>query len=435
MRSFSKISDDVKEESFCNLLYVGPSSKEASRVLEAARAGGAFRRIVEVAPEGEDWTSLDEFISGEELYVGQYRGCLVVLWGLEAMKLSPRELERLAPKLERAHHWSPQAIALALHHESELSFLELTELLTREIVEVGDAETCRAALEHWCSPGEGQVGLKASFSKTPSGWLRLIKHDYLSGGVLAPSVQPLLLEKGLEGSQAMIDYWQNAVRNVLVHIRMNVRARALAATRLEDEPEIVRAIARTPWCLVVPSWLRADLEELDLALSKDFTVYGGPGEAAARVAELADDGKAAVLLWEGSLEPPRLGGAAGLATPVPTVLVGRDEPPRTDWTSWRRLFAHNVLGGFSRDELIAEGQRGRSILEIKPSFWRSFAFHPLPAAIEEIGDRMLETYLALREEVSEDRKKKLYRSIAEVEAARELFFGPTEARPTRGDLS
>lgn len=429
---FARIAADFAEEPFFHLLYVGGDSDASTDLLAAARESGWFEKVLRVEPRRDDLIDVDELAKAEELYVGVFRGCLVVVWDFDGLWPSYgdsalRNTARIAERVQQARKWSQQVIGFGLTTTTPpaSSFLELAELIAGDVAAVGDAGTCLETLRRWCAPSRETLGLRASFQKGPSGWLRYIKHDYLNNGVLSSRLRPALDATGLADRQPVIDFWQNALRNVLIDVRSNVRARAFTAEGIDDEPEIVRTLHATAFQLVAPDCLEEDLRKVGFVAGEDYSVYTSSSDAVARVGKLRKEGTASVLLWQDSLEPPRLEGLEGRARVTPTVLVGRDEPPRADWHLWRQLFSRNVLGGFSREELLRPGPRRVSILECKPSCWRPFCFQTLAGAVDEIRDRMIETYLGLSEHLSDGQRKKLHRSAAEVEAAHEHYFGPS----------
>ena len=61
-------------------------------VLQVVEPWGCFDRVVAAAIDANGLSSLTDMVCREHLHVGSFRGCLVVLWDLEAVA-SPGALE------------------------------------------------------------------------------------------------------------------------------------------------------------------------------------------------------------------------------------------------------------------------------------------------------------------------------------------------------
>lgn|GEM_PF-4700962 len=408
----------------CAIVSHGES--EAAEHLARIVQGEGLDGVERLAPSD---LAKDEPPALARLRSTELRGCLVTLWDLDALGKGEEDGqgvlgEEVRELLDKTARWAGQHVAFGCSEGAgSLSFLDFTEAVDANLVFVGAPADCAAALRCWCGTDASPGVLKGAFGKLPSKWLRSVRHDYVAGGVLSLSVRPSVEDLGLLEVQKVVDFWQDAVRNVLVHCRENLSSRAMVGPTLADEPEVVRRIASTPFRLVAPRWIAEPLSERGSEEGRDFVGYASGEEAVSVSKSLAADRVAHALFWEGD-DPPVLSGPEAAPALIPTLLVG-SEPPRRTWSEWQGLFSRNVLGGFSLEELTAKDRLGASILDIKPSRWRPFCFRTLAEALGDVRRVMKRSIDELGPAIGVDRSAKLARSLRGIDAARALYFGPS----------
>lgn len=415
-------------------VFVGSQRSEVARCLDEMRCDGRFECFRALSPGDLADPHAAEVA---EMGTAELHGCLTVIWDLDACREGNHPGDvlgwLLAQSVDPMCRWSNQRVAFGFAEEPPaLSFLDLVGLVERNVAYVGSVADCADTLHRWCGSIDGPGHLGGAFKKLPSKWLRGLRHDYLAGGVLSMFTRPHVEERGLMRDQQVVDFWQDALRNVLVHVRENLACRAMRSPRPEDEPEALRILQKMPFRLLSPEWLSEALRERDQVEGVDFVSYRTADEAVAAAAATAGKGVAHVLLWDGGEDPPVLQGPDEAPALVPVVLVG-ETPPKRSWKEWQGLLGRNVLGGYGRDELLSRDERGRSVLDCKPSRWRPFCVCSLPEVFADVARRMARSLEVLRPVLEGERSRKLEHSIAELGAARNLYFGSLETNEPGGE--
>ncbi len=420
-------------ESLIRCAIVAPEESEAAGHLARIARENGLRDIEHLVPSDlamEDplGFATDDLSLVARLRSTESRGCLVTLWDLDALGVGEEAGEghlggEVRELLGQTARWAGQHVAFGSSKGyGRLSFFNFTRAIDANLAFVGTAADCETVLRWWCGTDTSPGLLREAFKKPPSRWLCDVRHDYVARGVLSQLVRESVEELGLVEDQKVVDFWQDALRNVLVHRLRNVASRAMVGASLADEPELVRRIASTPFRLVAPRWVADRLSERGSEAGRDFLSYGSGEEAVSVSKSLASEGVAHALFWEGD-DPPMLSGPETAPAAVPTLLVG-SEPPRRTWSEWQNLLSRNVLGGFGREELTAQDRGGASILDIKPSRWRPFCFRSLAEALADIRCVMKRSIDELGPAIGPDRTAKLAWSLRGIDAARALYFGP-----------
>ncbi len=435
----------VDAEPYSFLLYVGGKTDAARVLLDEAQKSGLFTKIFSVEPARGDVRALE---IDRELHVANYRGCLVVVWDFDFLAAERRRAHGVfhsghgqshdastlgaglpaAKTLLAARRWSAQVIGFGLcSSPPRVRFRDFVTLISCEIAAVGDLETCRSSLQTWCSTHGHATGLRlaASFDKRPSGWLRFIRHDFMC---LARDhhVRPLLADFKLEERFARVDYLQDALCNVLLFIDSNRRSQLLDDASLPEDLAQERSAGKE--VLLAPTVLAEDLANTGAIEGLEVKAYDDLRSAIQLARESQTAAIPCILLWYGDEEPPVMTDPQGQVS-TPVVWCG-DVAPQATWPQWKSLLARNVLGGFSRADLVGRGVENKlPILEIKPSRWRAFCFRTVADTAREIVLTIREVNTALAGKLSEHNRKKLSRCLDEVEASYQLYFSdPQESK-------
>lgn len=434
---FRRIAEAETAPTEMYLLYVGRPSKAVDSLLERARGEKWFERVVAVDCGGDGLDRAGSAVEEHDLRAARYGQGLVVLWDLDALEggagsgpgADDDRVPRISESLRKATDWSPDHAAFGLTSAgTDVSFLELTDFLGHDVAAIGDDGQAAATLQAWSRPfpDGGGVGLRGAFDKSPSGWLSAVRHDYLANGILSEKVVPALERAGLALPHAELDFWQHHLRNLLLCPRKYGRYR-LPLRQIFGEVDIDRRYEDLDLTVLAPRWLAGAAGEGG-GEGHRFELYGSADEARTRAATLGESGWAWVVLWDVELdpEPPRIPGMDRGAPAAPVVLTSPHEPPAFEWRRWQELLARNVLGGFSKEELLAPadpGGEGPRRLERLVSTWRAFCLAPPLAVVPWMRDLMAETHDRLGDRVPERKAKIVYRAMAAVEVARARHFG------------
>ncbi len=432
MTRFARIASRHDGESYRRFLYVGGASDRRSTLVETAAASGRFDRVetIDLAELRRDY---ERGIERDEFAVDTYHGCLIVAWDLSpdwagqelADVLEALPLSR--PGRRSAGLVSLQKIMFGVTEPDQpLSFRGFTSAIRHDFAGIGDVARCVDALERWCRPvTDGGRSIDASLlcPKAPSAWVQHIRHDYF-GNAIVLDTRRLVTEAGLWDQQRTMDFWQDAVRNVLAFPRTNSPSRSLLTHTWESEVEIARTVYSKPLQLVSPQATKPVLESCGWQDGVEFSLYGSEDQAAERLAAAGRQGSARVLICDPSFRAPQADDA-GAARFIPRVLLGEQEH-RASWGEWTQLLAGNVIGSFSFADFADSGD-GEPIAARKASdYWRPFCCFPLQDAVNEIVDTMIRTYENLEARLPAERSTALtsiYRCLAQVWCARALYFG------------
>lgn len=434
-----RVAQEHSDPTELYLLYVGEPSDAVTDLVDRARRESWFDRVLAIDPGSEGLDAVEALVDEHGLSAGSYRQGLVVVWDLDSLteavedKQVDNRVLAVSGFLEEATRWAADHVAFGLTAQADtVGFLELTDYFGHDVAAIGDVARCEEQLLAWSRTvpeGDG-LGLRGPFEKSPSEWLRSIRHDYLNNGVRSLKVSPLVEGSSLATPHVEVDFWQHHLRNLLTDPRRHCSYRSFTDGEW-GEPEVCRRYGEVELKVLAPQWL-TDAAECDSRDDGRIQGFRGADDLRSRALSFLEAGAAVVLLWDVDQgdEPPRVPGFDGGAATAPVVLVGADESPRLGWRRWQELLGRNVVGGFSGEELLAPclGRRGGDrLLDVKPSTWRAFCLGSPLEAVTSIRDLMAETYERFREQLSEDKKKKIYRAMSAVEAARAHYFGPDAA--------
>lgn len=405
MSHFDAIRGAALHAPFFHLLYLGADVDRASHVRSIIEERAELRQFSQVSSWAQAASLLDE------MRVGMYEGCLLIL--CDPKDLGGREIREWLATLSP---WpSGQVMAfLVLEESPQLSFHDFLGLADRDFAGLGSFEACLETLRRWCS-GKGDLDLGLAFTKSPSRWLRSLKHDYVSNTVLI--YREVFEGLGLLMEQREIDLIGNVLRNLLCLSDSKLAVRSLAADREEEESDLFRRIYSTPVRLVAPARLESQLTAADYSAGQDFVCYqtleevGGFLEAAAR------EGCSSILLKSSDAR------FSGDAVGNPPVVLIDGEAPRLGWSGWQARLRENVIGSYAASDLARLRSHQPVLVAQRPS-WRACAIRPLP----DLFDRLVELLVLTHEAVEQGApklKEFVLRSLAAVCAARALYLGQT----------
>lgn len=390
-----------RETPFFNLLYVGEDADRAAAITAAPVEKSLIRKAGALTP-AEYAKELTLFGDDQTWYVGAMAGCLVVVYDGGETAAAIEEIRRCHEPGET----SPQIVYLVVtERDAPIPFEILLLGIENNVLAVGDWSSCLEELASWCRDSVDPADwphLGAPFAKEPGIWLRDIYHDYFSNGVLR-----LPREGGpFWDGQREIDFWQNALRGILVDPYAKVRSLALPAEENETYGRIYDHQRRC--LLLVPEGLDELLVAQGFRASR-LRVYEDPGRAGALAAALSEAGDRAILVRREE------DAAHGDGAVVPTVLVG-PESPRRGWRDWRDFLARGGIGAFSQ-------ARFAEIARVKLGVWRPFAHKTPREAVDTVLSRLLETHRSLTAAGNTAMATTAFRCLAAVWCARGLYFG------------
>ncbi len=390
--------DSHRETPFFNLLYVGEDADRAAALTAAPVEKSLIRKTGALTP-AKYAEELTLFGTKQAWYVGPRAGCLVVVYDGGETTTAIEEIRRCHEPGETC----PQiAYLLVTERDAPIPFETLLRGIENNVLAVGDWSSCLEALGSWCRDSADPADwphLGAPFAKAPGIWLRDIYHDYFSNGV-----RRLPREGGpfWEG-QREIDFWQNALRGILVDPYGKAGSLALLPAEENETYELIHDHRRS--CpLLVPK----GLDELLLAQgfrASRLRVYEDPGRAGA-LSEACDR----AILVRRADDDAHWDGPA-----LPTVLVGR-ESPRLGWRDWRDFLAAGGIGAFSQ-------ARFAEIAKVKLGAWRPFAYKTPREAVDMVLSRLIETHRSLTAAGNTAMASTAFRCLAAVWCARGLYFG------------
>ncbi len=410
MTDFEAICRAAPRSPFFLLFYAGPDAARAARLRAAVADSAELRQFVHASSRDE----AVERLARQDLRVGWFDGCLLVVWDLGGPPVG--EVRNWLTALPK---WpSGQVVAfLVADSEPALSFQDLFALVDRDFAGVGDFYACLDNVVRWCSPG-GLSDFGLAFPKRPSRWLRDLRHDYIGNAVLI--FRDTLEGRGLLTAQREIDLIAIVLRNLLSPVDSRIAVRGLPAESEEEESALHRRIYSTPFRIVAPASVGRLLAE-EYSEGDDYVLYSSPEDAVGLLDAASQEGCARVLLRSpGEKEPqlrPSLPGGPG---ELPTVLVGEPEF-RLGWRAWQARLAANEVSSYTFSEL--EGRRsGKPILVAQRPYWRACAFLPLPSLFERLLELLAQTHAAVGPEPSKLREQ-VFRTLAAVGSARALYLG------------
>ncbi len=390
-----------RETPFFNLLYVGENADRATALTAAPVEKSLIRKTGALTP-AKYAKELTLFGNDQAWYVGKMAGCLVVVY-------DGGETETAIEEIRRCHEpgeTCPQIVYLVVtDRDAPIPFETMLLGIENNVLAVGDWSSCLEELASWCRDSVDPADwphLGAPFTKEPGIWLRDIYHDYFSNGVLR-----LPREAGpFWAGQHEIDFWQNALRGILVDPCGKVSSLALPA----EENEIYGRIYdhRRSCPLLVPEGLDEPLLAQGFRASR-LRVYEDPGRAGALAAALSEAGDRAILVRRADDDAHWDGPA------LPTVLVG-PESARRGWRDWRDFLSAGGIGAFSQ-------ARFAEIARVKLGAWRPFAYKTPREAVDTILSRLIETHRSLTAADNTAMASIAFRCLAAVWCARGLYFG------------
>lgn len=432
VNSFGELERVYRETPFFRLLVVGPSAERRDSVLDRARKLGCFGDSMEPIAADNDFAAVAARVENGYA-VGDDGGCLIVVLDLAKGADDAQRVEMLA-KHKKAVENSPQGVIFALGAaDAQLSFSAFVDFIANNVAGFGDETSCAATLQQWCGRTgdlQGPLDLRGRYLKSPSFWLRFLKHHYLAGFVTQPAYRPLVEMAGLWEEQRVINYWQNKVRNVLVFPYQSQDANQAALKYGANPPEPFRTGNKTTALLLVPQDLVVGLSP-PLQEGEQFLAYRTRAEAVSLMEETGRRGLARILVVRTPEEVPALQASGSGPTRVPSLLVS-DPATRLTWDQWQGLLARNMLGSFAQAEFLSTIQRDEMrdlfpVTKLK-TYWTPFCFLSLREAMDEIMTLMIRTYEAMREvkcsdETRAELLKRVFRCLAQVWCARGLYFG------------
>jgi hypothetical protein len=426
MSDFQDIAQGWWQEPFFHLLYIGETEAHARAILDWQQSRPRFTKVERTAGSLDDFDHIAQFITDHELQARPREGVLIVILDL-GPHATDDTLELLLSRLERQVPWNESThnvVFLLTATELHLSFRSFIASISRHICGIGDLERCIESLEEWTEQEHGSqaaIDLRLPFSKVPSLWLKNIRHDYLND-LIKRSLEDEVARAGLWDAQHRIEFWHNALRNVLIEPMQRMQ------TLSSDFPsgptkEFQERVLLTPFRLVLPTSV-ADASGPDMVVGVDYLAYKSPDEAMEILGQQGEAGNVCVLVQANDTPIPR-GPSSGGARFVPTICVG-ETPLRMPWDRWRRELDRNLLGAFNLVE-FSRSIDGTSFAKTKRAFWRPFCFRSLPEVVDEVIECMMKTYAGVRDSASATKLERLFRCIASVRSARGLYF---ESRPT-----
>lgn len=411
MTSFEVIYRAVPRAPFFLLLYAGTDASRAAQLRMTIAERAELRQFFQAS----SWEEASELAGRQELRVGWFDGCLLVVWDL-----GDPPVGEIFNWLKALPKWPAGQVAAFLVADTEpvLSFQDFLALIDRDFAGVGEFDACLDSVRHWCTPGE-PLDLGLPFSKRPSRWLRDLKHDYIGNTILI--YREKFEELGLLVAEREIDLIASVLRNLLCPVDARIAVRGLSAESEEEESALHRRIYSTPFRIVAPTSL-GKLLAAEYTEGVDFDLYWTMKEAAGLLGAAAQQGCAHVLLRAPEEEVHAIRPAPGNPGELPTVLVA-ESAPCLRWRAWQAQLAANVIGAYAVSDL--EGTRsGKPILVAQRPYWRACAFLSLQGLFDRLIELLIQTHAEL-DLGTPKLKEQVFRSLAAVVSARTLYLGQT----------
>jgi hypothetical protein len=435
MTDFEEIAQTWWKEPFFHLLYVGAEDERSRAILDWCRSRPRFTKANSIAASIDNLDGIAEFIAVHQLRVGRFQGVLIVVLDL-GPNATDDSLSALLSRLEHRAPWSDstqRVLFLLTSAQLHVSFRSFINSISRQICGIGDLPRCIKALEEWTEKkpaSEPTIDLRLPFSKTPSGWLKNIRHDYIVN-IIQQCLFKETTDAGLWDVQYRIDLWQNALRNILVEPLEKNRTLFFDYS-IGDAKELQACLFPTPFRLLVPISVARILGS-DMESETDYLPYDTIENARDLMAQETAVGHACILVYSDEVLVHPAGLAPGMARFIPTIHV-RENSLRLPWDRWRQELYCNLLGAFDFAE-FTRTIAGTSFAKVKRAFWSSFYFRSLPEAVDEVIDCMMQTYAGIHERTNSAELESLFRCIASVRSARGLYFmsPPTTSDSIRAD--
>lgn len=426
--SYHQFANTFRVEASFNFMFLGSNEERAREVRVRVESLGCFQKVAFGCGVDRAFDGVAEAIKSQGLASRKYPDCLIVMVDFAAT--DEASLHSILEQLVDNTPWAERAQVVVVgltESTAEISMKTLVNAVAMDFAFIGTTDECFDWLDSWCAMSDERV-LAAGFRKAPSQWLRCIRHDYIgnAAGAYVDEIQ----EAGMWADYLETDFWQNALRNVLVTPNERAMTRSSSSTR-RTKCEVVRQIDLSRLKLVVPHQVADGLK--DLELGRDFVVYDSVDAGKRAIAEAEANGDPVALIagvdsWRGlrrsevpGVKPAGVDDDASAATHVPIVIVSDNEALMT-WSQWQQAFAANVVGSFSTVDFMQDSPSGDSLARRKREFWKAFCFRPLSGAVDRIVDLMVQTADGLSGELDKDGYREFYLCAAQVHAARKLYF-------------
>lgn len=355
---------------------------------------------------------LPSSVCKQELRVGKFSGCMLIRnYGGSDFEKAFATYKAMMEKGTA----SPQMASFLIQNiPPRLSFHTFLEGISYDVLQAGTASECRQSLEQWCQDSESP-NLMCRFPKRPSNWLKDINHDYFSNG-LKLYCQDMMRDSDFAALQYEIDFWQNALRGILLKPKNKQASRAFKFPSFHSESGVFKRIYnyRHSYVLFVPLELSQNLEANGLEEGKEFVTYKTGTDLHSYFERHGSSKDPKVLVWDASLGP-----VPERPLNVPLVLIGKEVPLKT-WNEWRDFIAENGIASFSKDTFPR-------MAVIKRDAWRPYCFATPKEALNRILQAMLATHkvLAILDEgdLKTRLQEKVFHALAGVWSAHALYLG------------
>lgn len=412
MSNFQSIAREQFVVPHFKLLFVGDNAARRDVILDQARASGIFERVDSVP-------RVNDAVGKREFACRGFRECLLVVLDLGAA-CRDEDLHVAFRQLVQKNPFDSQVVVfiLAADHTA-LTFRTFIECVEHNVACVGSAGQCMESLAHWCGhQGDSTRApdLRLGCIKRPSYWVRSILHDYLNQ--FSPLLEPQHNDREFWEAQCSIDFWQDALRSVLVSPCEDRPARSLQPKAKALDIQLYHAIDTMACPLLVPRSLLNDVAP-NMRSDEQPVAYEDRDEALSLIERAEREGTGFVWVREPSPGTIDDQPVDRRTLRVPSVLLG-DAAHRRTWRQWKAEFSHNTVGSFDRAEFLSKLSHD-SFPRVKLKSWKAFCRLSMREAFGEILDKMMQRYEML-EGTDSDFKGDLFRCIAQVWCAQGLYF-------------
>lgn len=425
MTTFDNFARRNETQPVFRLLYVGSAHERSSGLLETIRARRVFDKVetIEEIPKNLD---LVRDAIRRHLQPGGHIECVILVFDL-GPESSGRAAAALLAEMPPREPWGSQVVGYVLvGDDSRISFDTFVEAVAHDMAGVGDSSSLLQSIETWCRPYEDSVvglNLGLACQLNPSWWIRGIGHDYLAKiGTIA--LREALVAAELWNIQQEIDFWQVAIKNVLVFPHDDRPTRRIADDAVPSGDEPLDRIEAAPCRLLVPEALHQELLAVDWSRCQvpELVVW----ESGQTLLAKEQTDAASILVYDPTMTPHEMELPDGVSALSSRVMVSESEVQQT-WSEWQAAFARNTVGAFRIDDFLGRIPGRSLVVRTKLPYWKVLCFVSLRSATDRMMDLMSQTYGFLDERsadglVSATRLLNIWRAIVQVHCARGIYF-------------